>query len=450
MNEKRTYFGTDGIRGRVGEYPITPDFILKLGNAFGRVIRKQGFRKVLIGKDTRISGYMFEAALEAGLVAAGADIYLVGPMPTPAIAYLTRTLRAGAGIVISASHNPFYDNGIKFFSSMGTKLPDEMEKEIEAYLAKPMEVVDAAYLGKATRLTDAPARYIEFCKNTLSQHTTLDGITMVVDCANGATCRVAPYIFRELGAKVIELSTDPDGLNINDHCGSTHMESVQRAVLTHEADLGVAFDGDGDRVLMVDGQGEIVDGDEILYIIAKTLLAENRFKGGVAGTLMTNFGLETALTQLNVPFERSAVGDRYVLELLVKNGWLLGGEASGHITCLDVSSTGDGIIAALRVLASIASQGKSLHELKKGMFKYPQVLINVLCKQTDQLLTLNPVQKSIQGAEQKLAKKGRVLVRLSGTEPLVRVMVEGEDAQMVNELAHDVAQVIEKEAQKSL
>lgn len=439
---KRKYFGTDGIRGKVGQYPITPEFVLKLGWAFGRVLRRRSLKKVLIGKDTRISGYMFEAALESGLVAAGVDIYLVGPMPTPAIAYLIRTLRASAGIVISASHNPFYDNGIKFFSQWGTKLLDEVEEEIESYLEEPMEVVDAAELGKATRLTDAPARYIEFCKSILSQQTTLDDLKLVVDCANGATCRVAPRIFKELGAKVIEIASHPDGLNINDSCGSMHMEKLQKAVLEHQADIGIAFDGDGDRVLMVDEKGEIVDGDEMIYIIAKTLLAENRLKGGIVGTLMSNLGLEIAIKELGLPFERSAVGDRYVLDLLVKKGWVLGGEPSGHITCLDVSTTGDGVIAALRVLAAVVLQKKNLSELKKGILKYPQILINVPYQQTFDPLQQENVQKAIQRAEKDLAKKGRVLVRVSGTEPLVRVMVEGENASLVVQLAQDLAGVI--------
>jgi phosphoglucosamine mutase len=442
--ETKKYFGTDGIRGKVGQFPITPDFMLKLGFSFGCVVRKKGLRKVLIGKDTRISGYMFEAALEAGLVAAGADIYLVGPMPTPAIAYLTRTLRAGAGIVISASHNPYQDNGIKFFSATGTKLADDVEFEIEQQLQEPMTVVDAAQLGKATRLTDAPARYIEFCKSILSQQTTLDGLKIVVDCANGATCRVAPYIFRELGAKIIEVATDPDGLNINDHCGSTYMETVKAAVLSHQADLGIAFDGDGDRVLMVDDQGAVVDGDEMVYIIAKMLLAENRLYGGVVGTCMSNLGLEKAINELGLSFARSAVGDRYVLESLLKNNWILGGEPSGHIICLDVATTGDGIIAALRVLAAISLQGKKLSELKKGIHKYPQILINIPSAQPQLALTHESVQAIIQKAEKNLADKGRVLVRASGTEPLIRVMVEGENASVVEEWAQNIADVIKR------
>jgi len=446
MIKKQKYFGTDGIRGKVGESPITPEFILKLGWAFGRVLARGGANKVLIGKDTRISGYMFEAALESGLVAAGADIYLLGPLPTPAIAYLTRTLRASAGIVISASHNPFYDNGIKFFSSAGTKLPDEIEIEIEEQLEKPLEIVDAANLGRAARLIDAPGRYIEFCKNVLPHHTTLDGFKLVIDCANGATCRVAPYIFQELGAKVIELSTQPNGFNINDQCGSTHMEHLQKAVLEHQADLGIAFDGDGDRVLMVDEKGEIVDGDEMLYIIAKTMLTKKQLIGGIVGTQMSNMGLEIALNQLGLKFIRSDVGDRHVLELLQKNNWILGGESSGHIICLDVATTGDGIIAALRVLSALSLEEKGLHQVKKGVIKYPQTMINVPRKKRKNPLTQPEIQKAIALAEQKLAGKGRVLVRLSGTEAIIRVMVEGENETLVNKLANDLAAIVGKVA----
>lgn len=446
MVKKQKYFGTDGIRGKVGEAPITPEFILKLGWAFGRVLARYGANKVLIGKDTRISGYMFEAALESGLVAAGADIYLLGPLPTPAIAYLTRTLRAGAGIVISASHNPFYDNGIKFFSAAGTKLLDDMEIEIEAQLEKPLQIVNATDLGRATRLIDAPGRYIEFCKNILPHHRTLDGITLVIDCANGATCRVAPHIFRELGAKVIELSTNPDGFNINDQCGSTHMEHLQKAVLAHHANLGIAFDGDGDRALMVDEKGEIVDGDEMIYIIAKDMLAKNRLKGGVVGTQMSNMGLAIALEQLGLKFVRSLVGDRHVLDLLKKNDWILGGEPSGHIICLDVATTGDGIVAALRVLSALSPQEKSLHQLKQGIVKYPQTMINVTRKSSMNLLEQPDIKKAISITEEKLAGKGRVLVRLSGTEALIRIMVEGEDMAVIKELANDLAMKVEKAA----
>lgn len=446
MTLKRRYFGTDGIRGKVGEYPITPEFILKLGWALGRVLANGSSNKVLIGKDTRISGYMFEAALEAGLVAAGADIYLLGPLPTPAIAYLTRTLRAAAGIVISASHNPFYDNGIKFFSGTGIKLPDKVELAIEAELEKPLHIVEAASLGRAVRLVDAPGRYIEFCKSVLPHHTTLDGMKLVIDCANGATCRVAPPIFRELGAKVFELSTHPDGFNINQQCGSTHLAPLQKAVLAQKADLGIAFDGDGDRVQMVDHQGEIVDGDEIVYIIAKMMLAQKRLVGGVVGTQMSNLGLEIALQQLGLPFARSAVGDRYVLEMLKKNSWLLGGEPSGHIICLDVTTTGDGIITALRLLAALSQQGKSLRQLKQGMTKYPQVMVNIPLKNNHNPLSQSPVKKAVRLAEKKLAGKGRVLLRLSGTEPLIRVMIEGEEISVIKLLADELAKVIVKSA----
>jgi phosphoglucosamine mutase len=444
MLKERKYFGTDGIRGKVGEFPITPEFILKLGWAFGQVLGNEASKKVVIGKDTRISGYMFEAALEAGLVAAGADIYLVGPMPTPAIAYLTRTLRASAGIVISASHNPFCDNGIKFFSSNGSKLPDSLELEIEALLEKSMEMVDTSHLGKATRLVDAPGRYIEYCKSILPPQITLDGLKIVVDCANGATCRVAPPIFRELGAKVIEIFTHPDGFNINDDCGSTHMRRIQQEVLMHNADLGIAFDGDGDRVLMVDHLGEIIDGDEMLYVIAKSMLLEKRLRGGVVGTQMTNMGLEIAFQKLGLKFARSAVGDRYVLELLKKQGWKLGGEASGHIICLDVSTTGDGIISALRVLSAVVLQGKSLEVLRKDIVKYPQTMINIPRKNGTNPLECNHVKKAIHAIEKELDGKGRLLIRLSGTEPLIRIMIEGENDLKVRQFANDLAEIVEK------
>lgn len=445
MTNERKYFGTDGIRGKVGQFPITPEFILKLGWAFGQVLGDAS-KKVLIGKDTRISGYMFEAALEAGLVAAGIDIYLIGPMPTPAIAYLTRTLRASAGIVISASHNPFYDNGIKFFSSDGTKLPDALELQIEALLEKPMEMVDTAHLGKATRLVDAPGRYIEFCKSILPPQVTLDGLKIVVDCANGATCRVAPLIFRELGAKVTEIFTHPDGFNINDDCGSTHMRRIQQEVLVHNADLGIAFDGDGDRVLMVDHQGEIVDGDDMLYIIAKSMLVEKHLRGGVVGTVMTNLGVEIALRELGLKFARSAVGDRYVLELLQKQGWKVGGESSGHVICLDVSTTGDGIICALRVLSAMVLQNTNLESLRKSITKYPQIMLNVPRKNGINPLENMDVKKTIRMIEKELDGKGRLLVRLSGTEPVVRIMIEGENELTVREFANDLAEVVGKVA----
>jgi len=437
----RRYFGTDGIRGKVGEFPITPEFVLKLGWAVGRVLARGDGGKVVIGKDTRISGYMFESALEAGLSAAGVDILLLGPMPTPAIAYLTRTLHADAGIVISASHNPFEDNGIKFFSSDGTKLPDEVERAIEAELDKPMEMALPAALGKARRVVDAAGRYIEFCKSTFPNTLNLKGLKLVVDCANGATYHVAPDVFRELGAKVMTLADEPDGLNINVNCGSTYPRQLQEAVLVQGADLGIAFDGDGDRVLMVDHEGELVDGDELLYIIAA---ARHREEGvpGVVGTLMTNLGMEHALKQAGIGFERAKVGDRYVTEKLKQCGWSLGGEGSGHLICLNCTTTGDGIISALQVLRAVVEQGKTLHELKSGMSKYPQTLINVRLDERCDVMALPAVQQALKQAEAQLGSAGRVLLRPSGTEPLIRVMVEGEDAELVGQLAEQLAEAV--------
>ena len=437
----RRYFGTDGIRGKVGEFPITPEFVLKLGWAVGRVLARGNGGKVVIGKDTRISGYMFESALEAGLSAAGVDILLLGPMPTPAIAYLTRTLHADAGIVISASHNPFEDNGIKFFSSDGMKLPDEVELAIEAELDKPMEMAPPASLGKARRVVDAGGRYIEFCKSTFPRSLNLKGMKLVVDCANGATYQVAPDVFRELGAKVMTMATHPDGLNINVNCGSTHPHQLQEAVLTQGADLGIAFDGDGDRVLMVDHEGELVDGDELLYIIAAARHRQERLPG-VVGTLMTNLGMEHALKKAGIGFERAKVGDRYVMEKLQQCGWSLGGEGSGHLICLNCTTTGDGIISALQVLQAMAEQDKSLHELKSGMTKYPQILINVRLPQRVDVMGIASVQQAVRVAESNLGDAGRVLLRPSGTEPVVRVMVEGEDAQQVSRVAEQLAEVV--------
>jgi len=437
----RRYFGTDGIRGKVGEFPITPEFVLKLGWAVGRVLARADGGKVVIGKDTRISGYMFESALEAGLSAAGVDILLLGPMPTPAIAYLTRTLHADAGIVISASHNPFEDNGIKFFSSDGTKLPDEVELAIEAELDKPMGMAPPAALGKARRVVDAGGRYIEFCKSTFPNTLNLNGLKIVVDCANGATYHVAPDVFRELGAKVMPLANEPDGLNINVNCGSTHPLLLQESVLVQGADVGIAFDGDGDRVLMVDHEGELVDGDELLFIIAAARNAQEGLPG-VVGTLMTNLGMEHALKQQGIGFERAKVGDRYVMEKLKQRGWSLGGEGSGHLICLNCTTTGDGIISALQVLRAMTEQGKSLRELKAGMSKYPQTLINVRLAQRCDALSLPVVQQAVARAEESLGNRGRVLLRASGTEPLIRVMVEGEDAAQVSELAEQLADVV--------
>jgi phosphoglucosamine mutase len=440
----RKYFGTDGIRGHVGDSQINPEFVLKLGWAAGVVLGNHHAGKVLIGKDTRISGYMLESALEAGLSAAGMNIHLLGPMPTPGIAYLTRTLRAKAGIVISASHNPYQDNGIKFFSSEGQKLPDEIEHAIEAQIEKPLVTVNSAQLGKAVRVVDATGRYIEFCKSTFPHGMSLAGIKIVVDCGQGATYHVAPSVFHELGANVIRLGVHPDGFNINASCGSTKPELLQKMVLEEKADLGIAFDGDGDRVMMVDHLGEIVDGDELILIMVKDGIKQKIFKGGVVGTVMTNLGLEEAFAKMQVPFKRVKVGDRYVLEELLKVGWTLGGENSGHIVNLDLTTTGDGIISALQVLRAICDEGKSLHELKAEMQKYPQVLINVpISRQVD--INQPNVQIAIRNTETKLGKKGRVLVRASGTESVIRVMVEGENPIMVQTIAQELANVIERQ-----
>ena len=438
----KKYFGTDGIRGRVGEPPITAEFMLKLGWATGRVLGRVGGDLVIIGKDTRISGYMFESALEAGLSAAGIDIRLLGPMPTPGIAYLSRTLHACAGIVISASHNPYSDNGIKFFSRQGTKLPDEIELAIEEELDKPMETVNSARLGKAERVPDARGRYIEFCKSTVPMSLSLRGLKLVVDCANGATYQVAPSVFDELGAEVVEIGTSPDGLNINQDCGSTRPEWLQKTVREQGADAGIALDGDGDRVIMVDSRGAVVDGDELLYIIARSRQRQGKLNGSVIGTVMSNLGLEHALWAEGIAFERARVGDRYVLELLQQHGGTLGGESSGHIICLDRTTTGDGIVAALQVLTTMTQEDKALHELKAGMKKYPQHMINVPVGRSLDLTGAPGVQAAVQAVEQRLNGRGRVLLRPSGTEPVVRVMVEGEDERMVVEQAGQLAEVV--------
>jgi phosphoglucosamine mutase len=440
----KKYFGTDGIRGRVGEGVINPAFVLKLGWAVGRVLTGTNSGKVLIGKDTRISGYMFESALEAGLTAAGIDSLLLGPMPTPAIAYLTRTLHADAGIVISASHNAYMDNGIKFFSGRGTKLSDELELAIEAELDKEMVCVDSASLGKAERVMDAPGRYIEFCKSTVPASFSLRGMKIVVDCAHGATYHVAPSVFDELGAEVIRMGTTPDGLNINEQCGSTHPAALQQAVVAEGADLGIALDGDGDRVIMVDHAGEVVDGDELLYIIARSRLAEGKLQGAVVGTVMSNLGLEVALKEAGIDFKRAKVGDRYVMELLQEGGWCLGGESSGHLICLDRTSTGDGIVSALQVLYAIQRSGSSLQELKRGMTKYPQCMENIHI--TDKVDSLNSplIREAVAEIEGLLNNTGRVLLRPSGTEPLVRVMIEGEDAAQVTQLTAQLAATVKE------
>jgi phosphoglucosamine mutase len=443
-SSRRRYFGTDGIRGKVGESPINAEFVLKLGWAAGRVLAKTqgGPGKVLIGKDTRISGYMFESALQAGLSAAGVDIRLLGPMPTPAIAYLTRTLHCQAGIVISASHNPYYDNGIKFFSAQGVKLADEIESAIEAELTQAMRTVDSAELGKAERVGDAPGRYIEFCKSTIPASMDFRGMKIVVDCAHGATYHVAPSVFEELGAEVIPIGVAPDGFNINQECGSTHPQATQVAVLEHGADLGIALDGDGDRVIMVDHKGEVVDGDELLYVIALSRLQANTLNGAVVGTLMSNFGLEQALRAQGIEFKRAAVGDRYVMEMMREGGLNLGGESSGHIICLDRTSTGDGIVSALQVLAEVFKTGWSLHELKKGMTKYPQVMVNVPVTPGFDVTKSAVIQKAYRDVVKELHEVGRVLLRPSGTEPVIRVMVEGPDSGQVQSLANQLAEVV--------
>jgi phosphoglucosamine mutase len=450
----KQYFGTDGIRGRVGEAPITPDFVMRLGYAAGRVLAlnshlSAGARPtVLIGKDTRISGYMLEAALEAGLTAAGVDTLLTGPMPTPAVAYLTRALRAQAGIVITASHNPFEDNGIKFFSSAGLKLDDTIEHAIELELAQPMACMPSAKLGKARRIDDAAGRYIEFCKSTFPNNMDLRGLKIVLDCAHGATYHVAPPVFHELGAEVIAIGNKPNGLNINLDAGSTHPQALQKAVVEHKADLGIAFDGDGDRVMMVDGAGNLLDGDQLLYIIASGLHSKGELQGGVVGTLMTNLAMEQAFAKKNIPFARAQVGDRYVLAMLNQKKWKLGGENSGHILTLDKTSSGDAVIAALQVLAALKNAEKSLTDLALPLF--PQVLINVTyqAKANQAKLDLNmpQLQQAVKKAETELNGAGRVLLRASGTEPKIRVMVEGQDGKLVKKLAEDIAAVVKQAA----
>ena len=438
----RKYFGTDGVRGKVGSYPITPDFALKLGWAAGKVLASQGSKTVLIGKDTRISGYMLESALEAGLAAAGLSAAFTGPMPTPAIAYLTRTFRAEAGIVISASHNPYYDNGIKFFSAQGTKLPDEIEEAIESMLEQPMDCVESAELGKASRINDAAGRYIEFCKSTFPAHLGLEGYKIVVDCANGATYHIAPNVLRELGADVIEIGCEPNGVNINERCGATDVRALQEKVLETKADLGLAYDGDGDRIMMVDHLGNKVDGDQILFIIAREALRSGQLKGGVVGTLMSNMSLEIALKMLGVPFLRANVGDRYVLEKMQENDWTLGGENSGHIIISDKNTTGDGIVASLAVLAAMAKHKLSLNELAGAVKLFPQVLINVHFAGGANPLDSNAVKVAAADAEKRLAGKGRILLRKSGTEPLIRIMVECQDGELAQQCAEQIVEAV--------
>jgi phosphoglucosamine mutase len=452
MKKTRKYFGTDGVRGRVGESPITPDFVMRLGYAAGKVLAAGGrlpqgeHAAVLIGKDTRISGYMLESALQAGLSAAGVDIHLAGPMPTPAVAYLTRALRLQAGIVISASHNPFEDNGIKFFSGDGNKLPDAVEHEIEARLDAPLEVMPSAALGRARRLNDAAGRYIEFCKSTFPTDLDLRGLRLVVDCAHGATYHIAQHVFHELGADVHPIGVQPDGLNINRDCGATHPRALIEAVKAHRAHLGIALDGDGDRLVMVDEKGAAYDGDQLLYVIAAFRHAQGTLRGGVVGTLMTNLGMEQALGALGIPFARAAVGDRYVLEKMNELDWQLGGENSGHIICLDKHTTGDGIVSALQVLHALGTQRRTLARLCSGMRLYPQVLVNVRTRKGFDFSGNGKVQAGLRATEARLKGKGRVLLRASGTEPVIRVMVEGEGRELISGLAESLAATIRDQA----
>ncbi|MDP2229097.1 MAG: phosphoglucosamine mutase [Moraxellaceae bacterium] len=440
---KKTYFGTDGIRGRVGEAPITPEFALQLGWAAGKALARQGRASVVVGKDTRLSGYLLESALEAGLSAAGVSVRLLGPMPTPAIAYLTRAFHASAGIVISASHNPYYDNGIKFFGADGKKLADAVEAEIEAWLEKPLTIDAPDALGKAMRQEDARGRYIEFCKSSFPFSLSLSGLKIVVDAAHGAAYQVGPAVFGELGAEVIRLACEPDGLNINRDCGSTHPEGLQEAVLAQGADVGIAFDGDSDRVVMVDRQGALVDGDELIVIIAQARLAAGLPVQGVVGTLMSNLGMELALREMGLEFVRANVGDRYVMAELESRGWTLGGEASGHIVCLDKTTTGDAIIAALQVLAAMVSSGRALHELRGAMQKFPQKLVNVRVAKRSDPMAHAGIAQAVRAAEERMAGRGRVLLRASGTEPLIRVMVEGAEHGLVGALADELAALVE-------
>ncbi|RXF02567.1 phosphoglucosamine mutase [Pseudoalteromonas sp. PS5] len=439
----RKYFGTDGVRGMVGEFPITPEFAMKLGWAAGKVLSERGTKKVIIGKDTRISGYLLETALEAGLIAAGINVILLGPMPTPAVAYLTQTFRAEAGIVISASHNPYHDNGIKFFGGDGKKLPDEVELAIEAKLDEPMTCVTSEKLGKAKRLDSADGRYIEFCKGQFPKELSLEGLKVVLDCANGATYHIAPSVMRELGAEVITTACEPNGLNINEKCGATHVETLKKAVLEHQADVGIAYDGDGDRVMMVDHDGHVFDGDDIVYIIACQAHSDGTLGGGVVGTVMSNMGLENALKARGIAFERSKVGDRYVMELLAEKGWKIGGESSGHVLNLDLISTGDGIVSSLQVLAAMVAQNKTLKDLGEGFSKYPMKMINVRYSTKDDPTAHQSVKEAVSEVEALLAGKGRVLLRKSGTEPVVRVMVEAQQQKQVIDFAQKIAEVVE-------
>ncbi len=448
MSQKK-YFGTDGIRGRVGSSYVNPEFVLKLGWAVGKILANGKRKRVLIGKDTRVSGYMLESALEAGLSAAGVDVTLLGPMPTPAIAYLTQTMHAAAGIVISASHNLFEDNGIKFFSSDGSKLPDAVELAIEQQIEKPLETVESRHLGKAKRMVDAPGRYIEFCKSSIPSLTRLSGFKIIVDAAQGATYHIAANVFSELGADVISIGANPDGFNINADCGSASPEKLQALVLKEKADLGVALDGDGDRVVLVDATGRLINGDQILYMITKHRMLQGRMAGGVVGTLMSNYALEQAIDGMGLSFIRSKVGDRYVLEALKERGWKLGGEPSGHVVCLDKTTTGDGIVVALQVLASMVMQQRSLVELNQDLDLFPQVLMNVKTTQANKLIIHPKVHALVQEIEHNLHGQGRVLLRPSGTEPVLRVMVESMELKNVKLYAQtivDCLTLLDKEA----
>ena len=444
----RKYFGTDGIRGRVGEAPVTPDFMLKLGWATGKVFASEDGTKptVVIGKDTRVSGYMLESALQAGLVAAGANVKLLGPLPTPGIALLTRTQKADAGIVISASHNPYFDNGIKFFNGQGSKLSDELELQIEAMIDSPMETVDSEELGKASRIVDAAGRYVEYCKSTFPDELSLKGMKLVIDCAHGATYHIAPAVFEELGATTVVIGATPDGYNINDGVGSTEPAALQAKVLEEVADIGIAFDGDGDRLQMVNAKGELLTGDDVLYVLAMHRLAKGDSDAGIVGTLMTNMGLELALEAGGLRLARAKVGDRYVKELMVAEGWSLGGESSGHIICGDLSTTGDGVIAALQVLAAVRASGKSLEALASGFNPLPQVLVNVRITKSFDLSAHPTIAEACRRVESELKGRGRLLLRPSGTEPVIRVMVEGDDTVAIDALADEVADAIRQAA----
>lgn len=440
---QRKYFGTDGVRGRVGDYPITPDFAVKLGWAAGTILSANGNHRVLVGKDTRLSGYMLESALEAGLLSAGVSVEFLGPMPTPAVAYLTRNFRAAAGIVISASHNPYYDNGIKFFSDEGSKLPDDVEAAIERLLDEPIRCVPSENMGRASRIYDAPGRYIEFCKSVFPSDLSLKGLKIVVDCAHGATYHIAPDVLKELGADIWEIGTEPNGVNINEQCGATHLDTIREQVLAHKADLGFALDGDGDRIMMVTASGRIVDGDDIIYILARAAQQDGLLQGGIVGTLMSNFALEKFFTDRRIPFVRAKVGDRYVMEELVKRDWRIGGENSGHIINRQFHSTGDGIIAGLQVLTAMQREGRTLDELLTQFEKYPQALVNVHFSAGTDPLAADHVQSVVREVEHALGRYGRVLLRKSGTEPLIRVMVEGPEEATVRKFAEEIAQEVE-------